>query len=474
MESWTTTVVGSLAAVVLLACGSGQARSVEGGATPQAKAAPEEVSEVTFTIVPSANKGRVGVQLTASKNLLDQLSLPADADSRRSCADESDCRVSYEVACHRGPGCHFRWTELFPALRSDAAQVRWRFPGDASVQPVTTYADPVLLKPTEMSREWVWVGPADRLEFSAFAGEDLVFVGAGVPIDSRWLGSDVAILRTVVGDYFGARDMAPFRFLVVAVPSDPYQPTFRFHAGKRGLAIEVQLGATWSAHARIDLAQVLVTRWLGSSSHPDTGVRHFWNASLSRYVALHAMRTADLLTQDDFARAWSTTARAAHPDAGYSDAVRESAKGTLLLQRYAERLGDGRDPLREVISESLRSGDTHLLTRLEQKLGRELKPQASGVLPSLGPCYRGRRVRAERFSLGFSYDENGVVAHVDKGGAAQRVGITVGDKLEGLQYVPGDTETHAKVLKEGREILFRPSRGSFDTWIWEVRPRCKD
>ena len=162
--------------------------------------------------------------------------------------------ASYKIVCDRRRGCHHRWPEIFPQLNDRDKTVRWRIESTASLRVATTFADSVLRPLGEMAGEWVLIGVPDRLEFSTFAGNDVVFVGLGVPIDSRWLGADLAIIRTVIGDYFDAPDIARFRFLVASIPSDSYQPDFRFHTGRRGLTIEVERGAAWDASARIDVA----------------------------------------------------------------------------------------------------------------------------------------------------------------------------------------------------------------------------
>ena len=226
------------------------------------------------------------------------------------------------------------------------------------------------------------------------------------------------------------------------------------------------------------LSLLMATRWLGSSDDPDPNVRHLWNTSLSRYVALQALHKAELLDKHEIAEAWSRLAIAAHPDSGRPEPIREAAKGTLLLQQHVERLADGTlepssDPLKKVIQEAVQAGETDILGLSERDTeggrGESLPPR-----PKLGLCYRSREVRVERFSLGFELDENNVVLEVDARGPAHPAGVKTGQKIENPKYVPGDVDTNVRLRQAGREISYRPSAGSFNTWAWQVRPRCTD
>lgn len=339
----------------------------------------------------------------------------------------------------------------------------------------------VVARPLDL-RDLTFVhGTLEHARFEAREGRDVVASLGARSYDVRWVGAELALLRTRVDGWFGGLDAEPHTTFLLSVPagSAPIE-VVRSGIGVRALVRE---DVAWGAEPRLAVAQVLVRRWLGGvlRFEDDSGADAAWASyGFSRWVAQEILAEMGTLDAEERARDL-TRLEAAIALAGPGDPRASMARGALYAEALdaalrARSAGTLRELLLELLAAAEDAGMGPLaVSAFEDLLARTLgdaerarfRASVLGDAPielpraAFGPCLRRGRATHRAFALGFDMPahraEPFVVSGLLEGSRAERAGVREGMRALRLDVDPADPTRPARlVLEDETELGWEP------------------
>ncbi len=372
----------------------------------------------------------------------------------------------------------------------------------------------------ELRRAFFVAGDLVTALLHADDGDDVASAVGYTSFDPRWVGAEIAGVRTGVDQALGLVPGSPSSatpFSIQIVSKRHTAAPIALSRRARGLVISVDPGAAWTPEARIDVAQRLVQRFVGGrlwiGDRGDEARGWFFSEGFSRALASQILFDMGMLTPAD---------RAAEVDAllatialsplghasldalakdGSPEAVRVSAaRGALaaleldlalrdhpqgsarsleaftreLLRAAAEERVDAM-PLARFLDEVTRAAGSDVGQNVASVLARG----SDVVLPSggLGRCYRWVSRDLAPFDLGLSV-ENLTVKAVAPGSRAEAAGVAVGDHVVTLEYRDGSSRVPVRLTYERRgetrAVTYLPAGRSLSAHLFERVPGTTD
>jgi hypothetical protein len=343
-------------------------------------------------------------------------------------------------------------------------------------------------------RDVTWaIGELEHASFEAREGSDVIARVGGGSYDVRWVGAEIALLRTRVDGWFASIDAEPHTTVIAARPRAPGVAPVSAARSGIGLAVTMRSDAEWNAEARLIVAQVLARRWLGGVlrvTAPD-GDEDVWASyGITRWIAQEILTDMGTLSIEERA-ADLTRLEGVIALADRGDRTIAIARGALYAAAVDARLRARGTRLRAIVLELVAlaeeargapiARDT-FLSKLRERLGdaeiarfeREVLGDAAIDVPreTFGPCVRRGRAVHRRFALGLApFSEESDVAGVLPDGPAFRAGVRDGMRARELSYVDGQPHVPARVtLIDGRTIEWLPFDREVRGVGWERTP----
>lgn len=359
------------------------------------------------------------------------------------------------------------------------------------------------------------VGDVGTARFHTNEGDDHASWAGYTSFDPRWAFAETAGVRVGVDRYLGTRPSPQHGIVMVADRRRdlPFAMVPRFS----GLWISADLDAPWDATPLLRVAQHFAQRfvggalWIGYRSGPREAEGWFWSEGVSRVVGRESLYQLGLVSFDDIAadlnaalaegtlsklRAAKLDALVTAANASGDDAIDArrmlAARGILWASGIDARTRAGskgqkdlRDVMRAILEEAgkqrrdawsveeLSKYVASVSTAAEEAAFRRAiidgaAPAADLPPGAAGACHELLQRKLSRFELGFEWTPAakpsdpaapppthlGVVASVKKGSAAERAGVTAGDRVDELKYTPGrgDIPAKLKVTRAGRTL----------------------
>lgn len=327
-------------------------------------------------------------------------------------------------------------------------------------------------RPREIRNGYYIAGVIGSSTFHASDGDDFAGWIDHTAFDPRWVSAVSAATRGAIDAWVGrdgSTSAPPMGFLFVATKRDsaPVIVTQR----TRGLFISVDRRATWTASARILVAQALAQRyigsflWVGDRDEPESG--WFWSEGYSRTVAREVLyengaiepaERAEELNGLLAASVFATEPRDLALARGALEATAfdaQAKKHGSSLQRFVQQLlEDAAKAKRDTISTAdFAAKRAALAGSTPLDLPADL----------LAPCWRLVNKQLVPFELGFttSAGEDLVVESVKAKSRAEAAGVKVGDVVQTLDYRAGNPMVPVKLtVKRGDKTIsltFSPS-----------------
>ena len=347
--------------------------------------------------------------------------------------------------------------------------------------------------------------PSGRLSFDDIARAVFVFGDLGlarfrVPegrdhaawlgsfsFDPRWVAAEAAGVRTAVDRWFGLSRHEDPSVGMLLVSRSAQGRDVLVRSVLRGVLIEADVTAPWSARARLDVARRFVQRVIGPGlSVQDAegpGARAWFEEGVAHAIGLNVLAEAGILTPDEIAAEVSTwlaedvisalrdqpLAELAQALDGSFETGKHDARRLLAVRGALVGLSLG-PGLRRTLSGALREGRSHvsmddLFPR--GRSGRSLREAfvSGAVIPfqaePLGPCLVTVRRPVAPFDLGFTPEGPDAavpfrIGSVKAGSAAARVGLRSGDLVLSLDVAAGRASSAARITVEraGRSLVF--------------------
>lgn len=312
-------------------------------------------------------------------------------------------------------------------------------------------------------RDVTWaIGEMERAEFEAREGRDVIARAGGGSSDVRWVGAEIALLRTRVDGWFGGIDAEPHTTLLVARAAVPGVPPVQAARSGIGLVVLLRSDAEWNAEARLHVAQVLARRWLGGVlrfSSPDGADEGWASYGLTRWIAQEILTDMGTLTVEE--RAADLTQLEGVIALEDTPTI-PIARGALYAAALDARLRARNERLRAIVLELLaRAEDVRttlprdaFVTAIRARLGdaevarfeaQVLGTSAVDVPPgAFGPCLRRGRAVHRRFALGMA-GHAGELEAVVLDGPAYRAGLRDGMPTRDLSYTLGQPNVRARI-----------------------------
>ncbi|MBK8994155.1 MAG: hypothetical protein IPM35_00180 [Myxococcales bacterium] len=334
-------------------------------------------------------------------------------------------------------------------------------------------------------------GPMGHAVLDGPEGHDEVAWLGYTSFDPRSVAAEVASFRSAAREYFGEKQSAPFTLLLV---SDG-RPAGGFDATRQSASVLLHVGVnqSYGGPLRVALAHQLLREWVGPALWiGPPGAESLWFVEgVTRFLARELCFRFGLLTPgeylaeaDEIERLVVTSPHALLGNAELAKRAAEPDVAALLVARGARHAtsadslirgkSKGKRSLDGVLRELYRKPqplpESAWVDALERELGAgggELFREEIGAgrmrgLPNdaLGPCFVAGPRRFESFALGFERDAGGSVTRVATGGAAERAGVRVGDRVVSLLHQPGSPSVPVRLQIERagskRELEYRP------------------
>jgi hypothetical protein len=337
---------------------------------------------------------------------------------------------------------------------------------------------------SDLRRAYFIAGDVGSAVFHAGEGDDFGAWIGFTAFDPRWVSAQTAIVRTAIDRYVGRAPgpgTPPVGILFSAQRRS--EPPIVIHRVTRGLLVAVDRRASWTATARLLVAQGLTQRyigdflWVGDRSDEPSG--WFFSDGFSRAIARDVLFDVELFDAADraselnallSATVFSTeprtlaTARGALVATALDVALRGASggKGSLrsFIRERLERAATAHEdalPLRELLAGIAESAGEPAARKLEAAL----RGAADVELPAdlAGRCYRLVRKELVPFELGFvaSAGEEMTVESVKAGSRAEAAGLRAGDVVRDLRYENGTSSVpvDVDVVRAGRKLHLR-------------------
>ncbi|MCB9592388.1 MAG: hypothetical protein H6719_06630 [Sandaracinaceae bacterium] len=357
----------------------------------------------------------------------------------------------------------------------------------------------------EALRDVLWaVGRVDLVRFDTRDGVDVVASLGARRFDTRWVGAEIALLRSQVDTYFAAIEPGAFSTLIVSRPALGRVPPFTAARSGRGMRLIARDDAEWSSEARLPIAQVLVRRWLARAFVGPDGEDEAWvSLGVTRWIAQRTLTTMGPLTSSELALDLTMLEGAlATAEPGERSPLTAMARGALYAAGLDARLRRRRElprnlqhlllPLLRVAQDEARPvRRAELVDALRAALGdeevRRFEAQVLGdavvevPADAFGPCVRPRTIAHRRFALGFDAPppqaEEITVGGVVEGGPAHRAGLRDGQRVRELRYLPGDPSVEVVAVLEGepeRTVRYLPFDRAARGRGWTRSPRLDE
>lgn len=340
-------------------------------------------------------------------------------------------------------------------------------------------------RPRELRNGYYIAGDIGTAKFHATDGNDFAAWIDHTAFDPRFVSAVTASTRGAVDAWVGREigtETPPFGLLFVATKRDGLPVTVM--PRPRGLFISVDRRATWTASARILVAQALVQRyvggflWVGSRDHEQDG--WFFSDGYSRTIAREilfdngALEPSERAAEVNEILALSTFATEPH-----GVALARGALEAIAVDVAARKHGSSLQALiRELLEDAAqRKVDTVSRADFDARMAASLPAEVPLPANLLGPCWRLAKKQLVPFELGFttSAGQELVVQTVKPKSRAEAAGVKVGDVVSELDYRDGNALVPVKMtVKRGDgssakriPITFSPSGAAKPGRIYE-------
>jgi len=505
-------VVACLAAIA--GCASGSAIVTNSSGAPKTQAAIAHPADTkapcdpTLTLSPDARRGMIRVRLASPGPCRVRWRFPPSAEGFEA-PEQEGLEVRYEVRPSSGSGgCPF---EVTPdrAVFCGATVIPLPEGEDLPQETHLVLAADGTFHRSAASSFGV-DPPSERLSFDDIARAVFVFGDLGharfrVPegrdhaawlgsftFDPRWVAAESAGVRTAVDRWFGLSRHEDPSVGMLLVSRRTQDRDVIVRPVLRGVLIEADVAAPWSARARLDVARRFVQRVIGPGlSVQDAegpGASAWFEEGVAHAIGLNVLAEAGILTPDEIADEVSSwlaeevlSASREQPLAELAAALdgpveARSLDARRLLAVRGALVGLSLGPgLRRTLSGALREGRSHVSMDDLFPSGRSARSLreafvTGAVIPfraeSLGPCLVTVRRPVAPFVLGFAPEppEAAVpfrIGSVKAGSAAARAGLRSGDLVLSMDVAAGRASSMARVAVE------RAGR----SWVFEYFPR---
>jgi hypothetical protein len=420
---------------------------------------PMEVADVEA----NDQRGALGVSIVHGSLTFDRAPEPPLMLRYRVAAPEN---FREEIAF--GPyAIHFDGRILLLPIDASSREVSLAIEGTESARAATTIGlgthHTIHARPLDLRDVAFAIGPLEEAHFDVHEGRDVIASVGPRAYDLRWVGAEIALLRTRVNGYFGGVDSVLYTTLLIARPSGSGVPPFAVSRSGFGLRGFVREDAEWNAEARLAVTQILVRRWMNGVLRfgpPDD----WWSFGFTRWIAAEILGDMGTLTAAERA-ADLTMLEGAIALAEESDRtlLESMARGALYAAALDARLRARREPvrLREIVLAMFAHAEDERIDPLPRSMfedalrdtlgepevnrfRREVLGDARIETPrgAYGPCLVRRAVVHRPFALGFdmplTHDGEFVLTGVIDGSPAHRAGLRDGTRVRDVMFVPGD------------------------------------
>ncbi len=352
-------------------------------------------------------------------------------------------------------------------------------------------------------------GRPQSARFDAREGRDYVVAVGPRAYDVRWVGAELALIRSAVNEAFGGVDADEHPTLLIAHPAGPRVVPFAARRSGRGVRIFAREDAPWTSEARLPVTQVMARRFLGGMLQlvGPAGEPELWlSLGVTRYAAQEILTQMGTLTSHeravDLTRLEGALALDDGGDGAEARALRAMARGALYAAGLDARLAardapprtlshllfpllrqaqDSPEPLQRAAFEAALAaalGEAEVARFRAEALGDAAPSVPAGAF---GPCLRLGQTTHRRFALGFDAPPVSAAEVVVRGlvadGPAARAGITEGLRLRELTYRPGDPSVPARAVtaeEPPRTVTWTPSDRSARGRAWIRAPRIDE
>lgn len=369
----------------------------------------------------------------------------------------------------------------------------------------------VTLRGPEIRRLNMLVGDLGVAKLETSVGRDEVAAMGYTAFDMRWVAAETAGVRSAVDSTIGLVSDLAFSVLMVSDFRSGEDRSPKVFLRTASLWLGLDAGESWGPEPRLQVAQTLVSRWLGGqvwvAATDEPALWGQWlHLGFSRYIAreiLFSLGTVDVPEYlDDLHRGeaqaatsrYRGQARVSLPGAGATPRARRDAalemmiRGEQAAAYLDEQLRQRGSGLPALASALLLAARKHKRRRVDASVWTAVLEQHLGaaqaavfwqiiegkVSPSLhyGPCFRAKKFRYERFDLGFTAPKTGdkeaagvgVIEEVDPLGPAAQAGLLPGDTLVKLDVPARDPRRVVSVeirrAGEPLELRYRPLGGA--------------
>jgi hypothetical protein len=344
-------------------------------------------------------------------------------------------------------------------------------------------------------------GDVGRARFDATEGRDHAAWVGFFSFDPRWVAAEAAGVRTLADRWLGVSRPADDPSIgLVFLPAPRTARGVHVRPGLRGAIIEADVGAAWTARARVEITRLLLQRTIGTSvtvrvmgAAPMASL--FFDEGFAHAGALEVLADSGVITRDERLGEVNAllAAEALSPQAGKSlaelartarDGTSEerSAAAQLLAVRgalAALSLSEGGAGLSPIVKDAVRAAasagapELGLDQLLEVARARAGAPRADAALGALeqgrripmssaglGPCATLKDTTFYRFQLGYTATRAGdqeTVTGVLGGSAAEAAGLRAGDVVTSADLTPDSANVPVQLtLASGKKLSYLP------------------